>query len=570
MKPSSAPFELDSRRIGALPIVNRFLHRLRFDPLLRKHLPVPTRRAKVLPSQSLGILVRSLVLARRPLYSIGEWVAGWVPTLLGISDHQASLVNDDCLGRALDKLFDADRAALLTDLVVHMVKEFGVALDQLHNDSTSLTVSGQYKKATGEPMRGKPTVTITFGHNKDGRPDLKQLLWILTISADGAVPVHFKVADGNVEDSTTHIETWNTLQELVGSSDFLYVADCKLCTRETLRYIAGKHGRFVTIMPRTRKEDRLFKDWLQAHQPDWEEVARKPHPRLEDGPPDIIVAAKSPIPDPDGFRVVWYRSSLKMERDIQFRHDVIHSTTKALLGLEQRLNGPRCRFRSRASVAKVAEDILQKHAAAKWFRFKVTTIGKEVFHKEGPGRPGKNTRWRRSVKTRYALKWELNQKNIDYDARCDGVFPLITNCPSKDLSDTQLLETYKSKQPLIERRHHLLKSVEEAVPLFLKNIGRIEAFLFLAFVALMIQALVERELRSTMAGKKVWAIPLYPEDRPCTAPSAERAFVIFHDVQRHLLTDGNRTVQRFDPDLTVLQARVLGLLEIPESAYARL
>lgn len=395
-------------------------------------------------------------------------------------------------------------------------------------------------------------------------------MWILAISADGAVPVHFKVADGNTEDSTTHIETWDILRELVGSPNFLYVADCTLCTKKALKHIAQNHGRFVTIMPRTRKEDKLFRDWLQVNRMDWEEVARKPHPRLVDGPPDIIVPATSPIPDPDGFRVVWYRSSLKMERDAQLRHDAIYSASKALLGLEKRLNGPRSRFHCRAGVAKVAEGILREHAAAKWLRFEVTTVEKETFRKDGPGRPGKNTRWRRSVKTRYALKWELNQENVDYDARCDGVFPLITNCPPEELSDRQLLDTYKSKQPLIEKRHHIFKNVEDTVPLFLKNVGRIEAFLFMAFVALMVQALVERELQATMANMNFCDIPIYPENRPCSAPSAARAFEIFQDVQRRLLTDGHHTVQRFDPELTTLQARVLGFLGIPESTYSRL
>jgi transposase len=71
------------------------------------------------------------------------------------------------------------------------------------------------------------------------------------------VPVHFKVDDGNVEDSTTHLETWKVLRQLVGSPDFLYVADCKLCTGDTLRYIAGEHGSFLTILPSNRKEERL-------------------------------------------------------------------------------------------------------------------------------------------------------------------------------------------------------------------------------------------------------------------------------------------------------------------------
>ena len=192
---------------------------------------------------------------------------------MGLEPEQVRLLNDDRVGRALDRLFDADRQALLTDLVVFMVREFEVGLEEFHNDSTSITLQGKYKHATGKRVRGKPTLRAALGHNKDHRPDLKQILWILTLSADGSVPVHFKVADGNTEDSTTHVETWSALRQLVGSSDFLYVADSKLCTRGNLKHIHGQSGRFITVLPRTWKEDTLFKDWIQNNTPQWDEVA---------------------------------------------------------------------------------------------------------------------------------------------------------------------------------------------------------------------------------------------------------------------------------------------------------
>src|ERR1019366_7628379 len=163
----------------------------------------------------------------------------------------------------------------------------------------------------GRAIRGKKTVLATQGHNKDHRPDLKQLLWILTISADGAIPVHFKVTDGNREDSTTHIDTWMQLRRLVGKPNFLYVADCKLCTRENLLYIDAEKGSFITIMPRSRKEDSLFRDWLQASTPQWIVLPYKPEPRSGEDAGEILKAVESPIPDADGFRLLWICSSAK-------------------------------------------------------------------------------------------------------------------------------------------------------------------------------------------------------------------------------------------------------------------
>lgn len=560
-----AGFTLVSHTLGGLPLVNHVLRRLRFDELLQRHLPPPDPRALLPPSAALGVLTRNLVLARVPLYGLGEWAQAWVPALLGLHPEQVALLTDDCVGRALDRLFDADPRALVTALVVPMIKEFAVSLDQLHNDSTTLTLHGEYAEATGRLVRGRPTLVVTFGHNKDHRPDLKQLLWILTVSADGAVPVHVKVADGDTEDSTTHRETWEVLRALVGSAHFLYVADSKLCARETLKHIHEQGGRFITVLPRTRKEDALFKAWLQTHPPAWEEVARKPHPRWKDGPPDIFRAIPSPIPDADGFRLFWYESSHKLERDAQARRDALQKAWKALEELAARLQGPRPRFQTQAAVAEAVESLLATTGAARWVAYQVGTVDEAVFRQETRGRPGKHTRWRRRLKRRFRLTWDRREAELAYDARTDGLFPLLTNDP--DLTAAAVLDAYKTKQPLVEKRHHLLKNVEAATPMYLKSVSRIEALLALHFVALLVHALVEREVRRAMASRGIKELPLYPEERDCRAPSTARILETFAPLQRHLLGQDGRVVQRFDPELTELQRKLLTLLGVPPKVF---
>ena len=53
-------------------------------------------------------------------------------------------------------------------------------------------------------VRGKRTPAVVLGFNKDHRPDLKQLLYKLTVSSDGSVPIAFGVDSGNVNDEKTH------------------------------------------------------------------------------------------------------------------------------------------------------------------------------------------------------------------------------------------------------------------------------------------------------------------------------------------------------------------------------
>ena len=145
-----------------------------------------------------------------------------------------------------------------------------------------------------------------------------------------------------------------------------------------------------------------------------------------------------------------------------------------------------------------------------------------------------------------------------------------TNCDDVELSATELLDAYKSKQPFVEKRHDLLKNVEAATPMYLKSISRIEALLFVLFVALLVHALIERHLRQAMKARGLKTLPLYPENRPCKAPCAARAFEVFENLQRHLLSEEGHVVQRFDPELTDRQQTLLDLLEIPSNAFLSL
>lgn len=442
-------FDLDSKYIGIVPVINHFLGRLKFKDLLEKYLPPSVEQLKMGSAEALFVLVLNLIICRTPLYSVGEWAERMVGKLLGLTYGQVKLINDDRAGRALDRLFEADRSAMLTELVVGMIKEFEIELDKFHNDSTTLTLHGDYSKADGRIERGKKTLVAALGHNKDHRQDLKQLLWILTVSEDGAVPVHFKVTDGNIQDITTHIETWEVLRRLVGSPGFLYIADSKLCSKESLNHIHQSGGRFITVLPRSRKEDGLFKKWLLTHSPRWQEIIRYPHPRLKDGPPDIIRAMESPIPDADGYRLIWFHSTHKRKRDASSRQDRIVKAFKELDRLKAKVEGVCSRYRTFKGVGLAVETILSEAGAKQWIFYRIDPWQKETYCQEKRGRPGKDTRWRRRVKQCFRLSWEPVEEEIQKAAALDGIFPLLTNC--LNLSIIDVLSTYKSKQPLFKK-----------------------------------------------------------------------------------------------------------------------
>jgi len=146
------------------------------------------------------------------------------------------------------------------------------------------------------------------------------------------------------------------------------------------------------------------------------------------------------------------------------------------------------------------------------------------------------------------------------------MYPLMTN--DRRLSPAQILIAHKG-QPCIEKRFEQLKTVHEIAPVFLKNEARIEALFTLYFLALLVQALIERELRQAMQRQHIETLPLYPEQRACKRPATEQILRAFSLAERHTLSHHGHSVQVFTPELTDLQCQLLSLLGVPQQAFTQ-
>jgi len=561
--PHEARFILHSERLGPLPVINHFIQRIGLEDVLDRHVPSDARCA-VPHARALGVLLRSIIVEREPIYRQHDTVHGFASGMFGIHAEEMAHLGDDRLGRALDRLFDADRAALLTEVALAVGERFGVNFDECHNDSTSIRFCGSYRGASGRKIRGRTAPVITYGHSKDHRPDLKQLLFILTMTADGNIPIAFRCADGNASDSRTHIETWNTLRAVAGRSDFLYVADSKLCSRENTDYIDRAGGRFVTVMPRNRLEDSEFRHWIQTNTPDWTCVCDRPNRRHSDGPRDCWYVYRAPLPSAEAWPVVWVWSALLTLRQEARRRRNIAAAIEALQQLRARLAGVKTRLRGAAEIDLQLKGILEKHHVGRYLKVRRTVREEHQYKQTQRGRPGPETAYRKITTRRFDIEWTTDDEAIAYDHKSDGMYPLMTN--DRSLSPAQVLEAHKG-QPMIEKRFEQVKTVHEIAPVFLKDEGRIEALFTLYFLALLVQALIERELRLAMKREYIDELPLYPEQRQCRRPTTEQILRLFSLAERHKLIEGAHTVQVFDVPLTDLQRQVLTLLGVSEHTF---
>src|ERR1700751_3624145 len=120
-------------RVGALPILNRFIERMGLEEELTLALKNPGY------ADALLALIKNILVERNALYAVGEWVA-----LYDVGLVAQGKIGDDKLGRALDRLFAADRAHLQTRIVLAVMNGFDLKMEQIHNDTTSVMVRGAY------------------------------------------------------------------------------------------------------------------------------------------------------------------------------------------------------------------------------------------------------------------------------------------------------------------------------------------------------------------------------------------------------------------------------------------
>jgi transposase len=170
----------------------------------------------------------------------------------------------------------------------------------------------------------------------------------------------------------------------------------------------------------------------------------------------------------------------------------------------------------------------------------------------------------KKIATRFDLAYRIDDAAVAADAASDGIFPLVTNVT--DLDELELLYAYK-RQPMIEKRFSQFKTDFEVAPVYLKAVHRIQALLAVYFFALLVEALLERELRQAMQAKDIEALPLYPEGRACRWPTARRVIDLFEPVQRHTLTQNQRSAEIMVTELTRLQCRLLKLLGLSPKDY---
>ncbi len=541
--------------VGPHPILLFFIDKMNFFSIVNSCL-TRFREGLLDHAQILNVLVQNIILSPAPLYRIAEWAEPVSPEGLGLIAKEKESINDDRVARALDALTSARGRSLFFQLAIHTIEQFELETRRIHNDTTTVTFQGRYEKSVRQPR-------ITRGHNKDHRPDLKQLVFGLNVTADGAVPVSHEIYSGNRNDDTIHRGNIERLRQILGHDEFIYVADGKLCSSKNLAYIKSYGGKFVTVMPRTWAEDKRFRKMLrEGRKVRWRRTLVIENKRRKSDPPDIFWTTTDAIPcTKNGDRLIWCKSSQKAESDAFIREVELRKTEAELFDLGTRLN--KGKLTLRYQIKEAVDAILEEKKCEKFLDVKIVTrmiIRTKRLH---PGRPRPGDPVREERTSAFHLTVSRNKKALREEARTDGVFPLITNLDKTPRKQVLLIYKY---QPYVEKRHALFKTELGVAPVYLKKPQRAAGLIHATFLAMIVDALIERTVRLAMDREGIEYLPILPEGRLTKTPTTARILEMFSNVAWYEFEKGDERVT-FPVELSPLQKDLLRLLGMDTSSY---
>jgi transposase len=541
------------KQADVLPMIKYYIADLGLYKLFDKYVP-NEKSFEIAPAQVLCMMIMNIVVAAKPLYKIDEWCMEYLDGKAE-DNKEAAKYNDDRLGRCLDVLYQADRHGMMTEASISAIEVHELETERIHNDSTTISFAGAYDHQNPDAVK------LTFGHNKDNRPDYKQIVYGLNITEDGHVPISYQAFDGNQADVTTHIPNWDNLREFLATEDFYYIADSKLCSVDNMHHIEVNGGTFITIMPKNRKEVSEFRERLQqGEEIEWQPAFSKEHSRKK----GELITYKTYAEERswEGYSIVWVHSSSKEKQDNHTRERRVSKAEENLKNLESGINQYYLKTRKQiekaiSTACKGAGDLICVEIIEEKTTQRV---------KNGPGRPGPNSKYKDRVDITYHLQWYRDEEAIKRASKTDGIFPLITNA---NAPAAEILQAYK-KQPFLEKRFYTKKSTLEVAPVFLKKNERIEAMMFLYFIALMIVSLIERNIRKQMVEKQVESLPILPAGMITKTPTWKNIRYFFRHIHLALITKGERVLHSAVKGVTELHRLLLELLKVPPSVYQSL
>ncbi|MEZ5122321.1 MAG: IS1634 family transposase [Solirubrobacterales bacterium] len=423
-----------SRALGGVWLLDGLWRRLGVHEALGRVLGA--RRFGTDVERVLFSMVANRALEPSSKLACSEWATRDVaiPGLAGIDE-------DQCY-RAMDLLVEADTEGRVQEAVFFACADLlNLEVDLLFFDTTSTYFERD------EPEAGAAAFRV-YGHSKDHRPDLPQVVIGLAVTREG-IPVRVWVWPGNTNDMSVIAAVKDDLRGW-RLGRVVTVVDRGFSSDENLRYLTRAGGH-----------------WIAGE-------------RMRDGSPD----AQAALSRPGRYQAV--RDNLRVkevmvgEGDAAKRFVVCHNPAEA----------DRDRTRREETIARLEAELERITAAAA----KATTKKAAAAHSKAECALRDHPTLGRYLRQTKTGRLRIDRAKIAAEARLDGKYLLSTSDP--DLSAEDVAVGYKNLLEA-ERGFRDLKSTLELRPVFHRLERRIRAHILLCWLALLLIRIAERQTSET-------------------------------------------------------------------------
>jgi len=487
--------QVSAKNPGAANLMAHLCSELRITRTINSMVTWDAKQWNVSPGTLITALVINTLVERQPLYNVRHFYEGMDMPLLFEEDIQAKDLNDDALGRALDRLAEIDCRQLLGTVACQAARIEDMDISSVHADTTSFSVYGDYDtKAIAEADKNEH-IEIVRGFSKDHQPHLKQLKFGLMVTNEG-FPIVGDVTSGNQSDNVWNQKILDEFQmSFLETWDVAYVADSALITEENVRLMADKKVRFISRLPgRFNLEQELIdRAWKEGK---W----RFCGPMAEGKNAATYWTQPFQVEFVDKtYRFIVVRSSSldktkerTLQRLLSKEKEVLEKQIKALSKEE---------FQCKPDAEARLKAVLKEHDM---LHNLTGTIVENVSVKRKPGRPPKNQPEPPLETMTYGIEWTIHppteQELEDWRQR-KTAFVLITSVSEALYDDYDVLKEYK-KQINVEVRFRFLKDPMFVNAIYLKTPRRVEALGYVILLAVMIASLLELRIRNALEKEK--------------------------------------------------------------------
>lgn len=564
----SEDLRLQTRHLGHLPLIRALIRKLGIDAVLDSLLPKDPRN-RVSDADCVAAMVLNVLSGRCALYSMPEFFEHVDIEVVMGADRPADAFNDARLAATLDHLFDVGTDNVLGGVVqTYLSGPDAVPTYSVFADTTSLALQGAFDVL---PAEGAPTPRRGF--SKDHRPDLKQIVFGLSLHGAAGIPLTCSSLDGNTSDKAANDWSIDQLASLLPEEDEVtLVGDSKLVDADLFGRLLDEGFHFVSLVPLTYAVRTELVERVRVADAVLPELARSPGARKAD--PDLLYRGRS------------FRRAMKVvdphtheERQEEMTLLVVYSDAQ-LAGFDKALDKRMVKEEKRFSRAvkkankrklrcindaQAARDEALATLALQTVDLRIEAV--EVTDKrKGPGRPKKDSE--PPTHTEYRLAYDdlaPDEPAIDKARFHAAHFVLVTD--RYDWDDAHILAEYRH-QSMIEGHSGFrwLKNVALVAPIFLETPHRIAALGLVFILALMVRNYLQFELRRrleqtdrTVRGRK--------RRVRTKSPTTETALLNFMGLSSVLVFHGDTFLGRKVEPLSEDARTVLELLGVPIEAF---